>query len=61
MSEELATGFRNAFIVIGFACIFVGLMVRESGVTSRGLGMALVVVGAVMIVAATIGRYIGWW
>lgn len=61
ISDELATGFRNAFIVIGFACVFVGLLVRESGVTSRGLGMALVVVGAFLIVAATIGRYIGWW
>ncbi|MCB2112151.1 MAG: hypothetical protein R3C42_02320 [Parvularculaceae bacterium] len=61
MSEELATGFRNAFIVIGFACVFAGLLVRESGVTSRGLGMALVVVGAFMIAAATLGRLFGWW
>lgn len=61
LGEDLAIGFRNAFIVIGFACIFVGLLVRESGITNRGLGMSLIVVGATLIVTATIGRLLGWW
>lgn len=61
ISDLLTAGFRNAFIVIGFACIFGGLLVRRSGLTSRGLGMALIVVGAVMILAATAGRLYGWW
>ncbi|MCB2096618.1 MAG: hypothetical protein AB7F91_04915 [Parvularculaceae bacterium] len=59
--DDLAIGFRNAFIVIGFVCVFVGLLVRESGVTSRGLGMALIVVGAFLIATATLGRLLGWW
>lgn len=61
IDDLLTAGFRNAFIVIGFGCIFAGLLVRRTGATSRGLGMALIVVGAVMIVAATAGRIYGWW
>ncbi len=59
--DMLTAGFRNAFIVIGFVCMFAGLIVRQTGVTSRGLGMALLVVGASMIVFATALRILGWW
>lgn len=59
--DMLTAGFRNAFIVIGFVCMFFGLIVRGTGETSRGLGMALLVVGASMIVAATLLRLLGWW
>lgn len=59
--DMMTAGFRNAFIVIGFVCMFSGLIVRETGETSRGLGMALVVVGAAMIVIATALRLLGWW
>lgn len=59
--DVLAAGFRNAFIVIGFVCIFLGLITRETGGTNRGLGMALIVVGAFMVVFATLGRLFGWW
>ncbi len=61
LSDMLAAGFRNAFIVIGFVCVFIGLITRQTNETNRGLGMALVVVGAFMIVLATIGRIYGWW
>lgn len=60
-ADLLTAGFRNAFIVIGFVCIFVGLIVRQTGETGRGLGMAGVVVGALMILATTFGRALGWW
>lgn len=61
IGDLLTTGLRNAFIVIGFVCIFAGLIVRESGQTNRGLGMALVVVGAAMIAVATLGRLLNLW
>lgn len=61
LGDLLTAGFRNAFIVIGFVCMIVGLAVRETGDTGKGLGMALVVVGGVMIVIATLGRALGWW
>jgi len=61
LGDMLAAGFRNAFIVIGFVCIFAGLITRETSGTNRGLGMALVVVGAFMVVVATLGRLFGWW
>jgi membrane-bound ClpP family serine protease len=60
-ADWLAVSFRNAFIVVGFACIFLGLLTRGSRETNRGLGMALIVVGAALIVGATLGRYWGWW
>ena len=60
-ADMLTAGFRNAFIVIGFVCMFFGLLVRETGETGRGLGMALLVVGASMIVFATAVRLLGWW
>ena len=60
-SDILAIEFRNAAIVVGFLCIFVGLITRETGHAYRGLGMALVVVGATMIVMAMAGRSFGWW
>lgn len=59
--ETLATGLRNAFIAIGFVCIFFGVIARGTNETNRGLGMALIVVGAFMIAAATFGRFYGWW
>ncbi len=59
--EMLATGLRNAFIAIGFVCIFFGVIARGTNQTNRGLGMALIVVGAFMIAAATLGRLYGWW
>jgi len=61
LGDLLTSGFRNAFIVIGIVCALIGLAVRQAGETSRGLGMALVVVGAFMIVSATLGRALGWW
>jgi uncharacterized membrane protein len=60
-AELAAIAYRNASILVGLACIFAGLLVRESNETNRGLGMALVVVGACMIVIAMTGRYVGWW
>ncbi|NWG91506.1 MAG: hypothetical protein HXY21_03220 [Parvularculaceae bacterium] len=59
--DLLAIEFRNAAIVVGFLCIFVGLIARESSEANRGLGMALIVVGATMIALAMVGRYFGWW
>jgi uncharacterized membrane protein len=61
LGDILAIEFRNAAIVVGFICIFVGLMTRETSDTNRGLGMSLIVVGAFMIVLAMLGRYFGWW
>lgn len=61
LSNLLTIGFRNAVIVVAFLCILGGLIMRETNETNRGLGMALVVVGAVMIALATAGRYFGWW
>lgn len=61
LAETMTEGFRNAFIVIGFVCIFVGLIVRDTGETSKGLGMALLVVGASMVAFATVLRIFGWW
>ena len=60
-ADMLTAGFRNALIVIGFVCMFFGLLVRETGETGRGLGMALLVVGASMVVFATAVRLLGWW
>jgi len=60
-ADLLTAGFRNAFIVIGFVCMFFGLIVRETGETGRGLGMALLVVGASMVAMATAVRLLGWW
>jgi membrane-bound ClpP family serine protease len=61
LGDILAIEFRNASIVVGFICIFVGLITRETHEANRGLGMALIVVGATMIVLAMIGRGLGWW
>ncbi|MFZ5616132.1 MAG: hypothetical protein ACOZAA_02245 [Pseudomonadota bacterium] len=61
IGDLLAAGFRNAFIVIGFVCIFIGLITRETNPGNRGLGMALVVVGALMIVVSAVGRSFGLW
>lgn len=61
LGDLLAIEFRNAAIVVGFLCIFIGLATRESNAANRGLGMALIVVGAVMILIAMAGRYLGWW
>lgn len=61
LGDIVAIEFRNASIVVGFLCIFVGLIARESSETNRGLGMALIVVGASMIVGAMLGRTLGWW
>lgn len=60
-AELAAIAYRNASILIGLVCIFVGLLVRETNETNRGLGMALVVVGACMILVAMTGRYFSWW
>ncbi len=60
-AEIAAIAYRNASILVGLVCIFAGFLVRESNETNRGLGMALVVVGACMIVIAMAGRYVGWW
>lgn len=61
LGDLLAIEFRNASIIVGFLCVFVGLIVRESNEANRGLGMALVVVGVVMVLIAMAGRYFGWW
>jgi hypothetical protein len=61
IADVVAIGFRNAFIVIGFVCIFIGLIAREVNELHRGIGMALVVVGALMVVAATLGRLWHFW
>jgi hypothetical protein len=54
-------GLRNASIVVAFLCIVAGFLVRESSETNRGLGMALIVVGGVMIATVIAGRYFNWW
>lgn len=61
LGDLMAAGFRNAFILIGFACVFIGLVTRRSSGVNRGLGMALVVVGVFMVVFATLGRMRHWW
>ncbi len=61
LGDLLAIEFRNASIIVGFLCVFVGLIARESNEANRGLGMALVVVGVVMVLIAMAGRYFGWW
>ncbi len=60
-ADVMAVAYRNASILVGLGCIFIGLLVRESNETNRGLGMSLLVVGATMIVIASFGRYFGWW
>lgn len=61
IGDMLTAGLRNSFIVIGFVCMFFGLIVRQTGETGRGLGMALVVVGALMAAFAILGRLFHWW
>ena len=59
--EQIPAGFRTAFIVTAFLSIFIGLIMRETSPTNRGFGMALIVVGALMMVIAAAGRYLNWW
>lgn len=52
---------REAFIVVGALCAVAGILIRNSGETARGLGIALVVVGCCLFVLGPAGSILGWW
>lgn len=52
---------RNALIVVGLICVFLGLVLRGRGISNKGIAVALLVVGFFMILAAPAGRLANWW
>jgi len=59
--DQFPGGFRNAVILIGFASIAIGLLVRRSHPANRGLGMGAIVSGLTLIGLSIAGRVWGWW
>ena len=58
--EALPLTLKESLIIVGIACVAAGLLARER-LSSRGLGMALIVVGVMMIIAWPLGRMFGMW
>jgi len=52
---------REAIVVVGAACALIGLFLRQRNGDTKGLSMALVVVGLMLIVAGPLGRYWDFW
>jgi hypothetical protein len=52
---------REAFMIVGALCALAGLVTRELHNDVRGLGLALIVVGCLMIVAGPVGSMLGFW
>ena len=52
---------REALIAVGIVCAVAGLVIRELHSDVRGLGLALFVVGAMMLVMGPVGSILGWW
>lgn len=52
---------QEAFLIVGVLCVVAGLVLRDRGATSRGLAMALIVVGAFCAILGPLGRRLGVW
>lgn len=61
LDELWPVDLRNALIVVGLICVFLGLLMRGRGISNRGIAVALLVVGFFMILAAPAGRLAHWW
>lgn len=52
---------KDSFILIGLVSILLGLLIRRAGGNYRGLGLAVALVGVILLVAPPVGRLAGWW
>lgn len=52
---------HDSLILVGAASIAIGVVVREWREDARGLGMALIVVGGMLLASGPGGRLLGLW
>lgn len=61
LEEAMAVTFKEALIIVGVLCVAAGLIARQHAGANKGLGVALIIVGTLMIVAWPLGRMIDLW
>lgn len=61
LTDAMAMGWKEALILVGFICILAGLLIRPRGVTLKGFSVAMMTVGAMLIIAWPLGRFFGLW
>ena len=58
-SEMIPEALKDSVLLIGIASMALGLLVRSRGPVSRGLGMSLIVVGAMLVILPPLWRLFG--
>lgn len=53
--------FRDSLFLIGAVCLIGGIIIRKTGGNGRGLGMAVALVGVLLLVLAPLGMVMSWW
>lgn len=61
LEDAMQGTWKEAMLTVGLVCVAAGLILRQQRLELRGLGMALVAVGALMIAAWPAGRYFQIW
>jgi len=59
--DDMPIALRDAIVAIGLLCCVAGIFVRENREAARGIGMATIVVGAMLVIAGPVGDALGWW
>jgi uncharacterized membrane protein len=59
--EQMPFAARDALVAIGLLTAVAGMFVRENREASRGIGMAMIVVGAMLVLAGPVGHALHWW
>jgi len=61
LGDALPVTFREALIIVGVICVAFGMLARDAAGVNKGLGVALIVVGVMMIVAWPFGHMAHLW
>lgn len=61
LEEAMAVTLKEALIIVGVLCVTAGLIARQLAGVNKGLGVALIIVGILMIVAWPLGHTVGLW
>lgn len=61
IEEAIPVTLKEALIIVGVLFVAAGLVARHAAGVNKGLGVAMIIVGILMIVAWPLGRMAGLW
>lgn len=61
LEDAMRVSFKEALIIVGIVCVAFGMLAREAAGANKGLGVALIVVGVMMVAASPLGHMAHLW